>query len=188
MLSKDLDSEFPMTSRHTLIQPPSYEFISRLYHLACQGEVPWVWSGGQRTLQEFRAALQTDFVQFAIARRRDGLEVGLMSAYELDLFHGTAHVRFALLPQARLRVWPFEAAILFANYMFTKFNLRRLCGRSIDKNFVQLRSGGGQFFIVEGCLKGHFMIDGASQDMYLAAVDRERWTQIGKPLLARIVA
>lgn len=188
MLSADFDSGFPMASRHARIQPPSNGFISRLYDLACQGEVPWIWSGGQRTLQEFRSALQTDFVQFAIVRRRDSIEVGLMSAYDVDLFHGTAQVRFALLPQAQMRVWPFEAAILFANYMFTKFNLRKLCGRSIDKNFAQLRSGQGQFFIVEGCLKGHFMIDGASQDMYLAAVDRQRWTEIGKPLLARIVA
>jgi hypothetical protein len=112
----------------------------------------------------------------------------LISAYELDLHHGTAYVTLALLPGYRLRVWPLEATILFANYLFVRFNLRKLCGRSVQRDFVQLRSGADHFFDLEGVLHDHAMIDGETQDLYLAAVDRERWLRVGQPLLDRIRA
>jgi transcriptional regulator with XRE-family HTH domain len=55
-----------------------------------------------------------------------------------------------------------------------RFNLRKLCGRSVEQSFIQLRSGAEHFFEVEGVLRGHARVDGKVQDLYLAAVDRER--------------
>jgi hypothetical protein len=87
---------------------------------------------------------------------------------------GTAYVTLALLPGFQFRAWPLEATILFANYLFVRFNLRKLCGRSVEQSFIQLRSGAEHFFEVEGVLRGHARVDGKVQDLYLAAVDRER--------------
>jgi transcriptional regulator with XRE-family HTH domain len=87
---------------------------------------------------------------------------------------GTAYVTLALLPGFQPRAWPLEATILFANYLFVRFNLRKLCGRSVEQSFIQLRSGAEHFFEVEGVLRGHARVDGKVQDLYLAAVDRER--------------
>jgi RimJ/RimL family protein N-acetyltransferase len=177
----------PLTSRHVRLRPPTLRFIDTLYELASVGEIPWLWRGRRETPEGFRESVYADvLVQFAIEDRRSGDAVGLISAYDPNPHHGFAYVTLVLLPGYRFRVWPLEATILFSNYLFVRFNLRHLYGRSTEENFSQFRSGAGRYFEIEGCLRGHLIVNGEPQDLYLLTVTRERWRQVGLPLLDRI--
>ncbi len=182
------DSALPLESRHARLRPPTVGFLNEVFDLASVGDLPWLWRSERHQAEGFTRSLHmTNDVQFMITNRRSDEPAGLISAYELDQFHGLAHVTVALLPGSRLRVWPLEGVLLFANYLFTKFNLRKLCGRSTEQNFAQLRSGADHFFEVEGCLRNHLILNGRYQDLYLAAVSEERWREVGVPLLERIL-
>jgi RimJ/RimL family protein N-acetyltransferase len=177
----------PLASRHVRLRPPTIPFIDRLYELACVGDIPWLWRGRRETPDGFRDSVYTDvLVQFAIEDRRTGEPVGLISAYDPNPHHGFAYVTLVLLPGHRYRVWPLEATILFSNLLFVKYNMRHLYGRSTEENFAQFRSGTGRFFEIEGHLKGHLIVNGEPQDLYLLTVTRQRWQKEGLPLLDRI--
>jgi RimJ/RimL family protein N-acetyltransferase len=177
----------PLTSRHVRLRPPSLPFIDKLFELAVLDEIPWVWRGRRDTAEGFRDSVYADVLaQFAIEDRRTGEPVGLISAYDANPHHGFAYVTLVLLPGHRFRVWPLEATILFSNYLFVKYSLRNLYGRSLEEHFAQFRSGAGRFFEIEGRLKGHAIVNGEPQDVYLLTVSRERWRKEGLPLLHRI--
>ena len=175
-----------LETRHTQIRPPSQQFIEELYHLACCGQIPWQWHGRGETPGSFQESLWNGiFVQFAIQDRRNGQGVGLISSYQANAHHGFAYVSMTLMPKYRLRVWPLEGALLFANYLFVKYNLRNLYAESAEANFMQFSSGEGEIFEVEGKLKGHLLVNGQPQDLYILRISRESWFESGVKLLER---
>jgi RimJ/RimL family protein N-acetyltransferase len=177
----------PLTSRYVLLRPPPPPFINHMYELAVIGDIPWIWTGGQETPESFQRSFYHDVVaQFAIFDRRTGEAAGLISATDGNPIHGFAFMNLLLLPTHQKRVWPLEAAVLFTNYLFVKHNLRRLYGRSTGENFEQFSSGVDRYFEIEGCLKGHLILNGEEQDVYLLTLTRDRWKEVGIPLLERV--
>lgn len=179
----------PFESRHTALHPPSAPIIDHLYHLASTREIPWEWGGPAETPDAFHRSLAEQvLVQHAIVEKRQGLEIGLVTAYDANLFHGFAYVSLVLLPEYRRKVWPLEGALLFANYLFVRYNLRNLYASSSSANFLQFQSGDGSFYEIEGRLKGRLLVDGEPQDLFLLTVSRELWLEKGLPLLRHSVS
>lgn len=175
-----------LESRATRLRPPTPGFVEELYTLAAVGEIPWQWNAATETPQSFAEAFWDGvLVQFAIEDRRDGRPVGLISAYNANLFHGYAYASLTLLPDHRLKVWPLEGALVFANYLFTRYNLRNVYAESAEPSFLQFRSGSGDFFEVEGQLRERLVVNGEPRDLYILRVSRERWQERGAELLAR---
>lgn len=179
----------PFVARHVRLRPPDPEFIDVLYELAMTRQVPWTWRTAQQTPDSFGESLWRDvLVQHAIEDRRTGQAVGLVTAYDANLFHGYAYASLVLLPDFRFRVWPLEGALLFANYLFVHYGLRHLYAKSAEESFLQFRSGAGTLYEVEGCLRGHLMVDGQPQDQYLLSISRQRWSEHAPDLLRHCVA
>lgn len=181
-------SPTPLQSRHVRLRPPTNKFIEELYVSVCVGDIPWLWRGRRETPDGFRDSFYADnLAQFMIESRRDRRPVGFVSAYDANFYHGFAYLTVVLLPEFKLRIWPLEGIALFLNYLFVKFNLRNVYGRSAQEHFDQFGSGADRFFEVEGRLKGHFIINGEPQDLVLITVSKERWLKDGAALLERIV-
>lgn len=179
-----MNPTLPFESRHTRLRPPSQMLIETLYEYAVTGEIPWQWPSPAETPETFANALWGGVLaQYAIEDKRTNMQVGLVTAYGANIFHGFAYVSMTLLPGYRRRVWPLEGALLFANYLFTRFNLRNLYSESADPDFMQFGSGEGKFFDVEGRLQGRFVINGEPQDLYIMRISRERWLDRGVELL-----
>lgn len=177
----------PLESRHVVLRPPTRMFVEQLYEMATLGEVPWIWSGGNGTPDQFFHAFYDGVAaQFAILDRRNGEPIGLLSATEANPIHGIAYFSILLLPTRQRQVWPLEALVLFTNYMFITHNLRRLYSRTAEDHFGQFKSGSGRYFEVEGHLKGQLILFGEEKDMYLLTITRDRWSEVFLPLLERI--
>src|SRR6266511_1192025 len=135
-----------MTSRSVQLRPPTNRFIDSIFQLACTADVPWAWRGHRETAEGFRESLYNDLLaMFAIRDRRNDQEIGLVCAQEFQALHRFAYMSTLLMPAYQGRVWPLEGTVLFANYLFTRFDLRHLYGRVIEADFAALSSGVGRF-------------------------------------------
>jgi RimJ/RimL family protein N-acetyltransferase len=176
----------PTESRHTRLRPPRPAFVDELYLRASIGEFPWLWRGAPETPQSFHDVLWRDvLVQFAIEDARRGEQIGLISAYGANVFHGYAYVSMVLMPDYQRRVWPFEAAALFGNYVFSRFNLANLYAESTDATYDQFRSGVGRLFTEVGRFPGRLLVNGERQDLIITGVSREQWETWGVPFVER---
>jgi hypothetical protein len=140
------------------------------------------------TPETFRQSLWNGVLtQFAIEDRRSGSNVGLVTAYGANLAHGYAYTSLILYPEYRLRVWPLEGAILFGNYLFSRFNLRNLYAETPAPYLEQFKSGIGRLFEIEAQFKDRLVINGEEQDLYILTFTRERWLRDGAEALERCV-
>jgi RimJ/RimL family protein N-acetyltransferase len=63
----------------------------------------------------------------------------------------------------------------FIGYLFSEFDLRKLYAEVLESNFDRLATASGRLFEVEGRLTGHEYIGGDYQDLFVLALDRDRW-------------
>lgn len=173
----------PMEARRTRLSPPTPQFVEEIYQLAATDRIPWMWPGAQTRQAFYETFLHNVFVQFAIQDVRNDRSVALAWAYDVSPFHGFCYVSMVTHPDYRRRAWPLEGTLLFANYLFTKLNLRNIYATAAGPHFEQFRSGEGNFFQVEGRLTDRFMLNGEPEDLYILTFKRERWLERGKLLL-----
>jgi len=172
-----------MQARRTRLSPPTPQFIEEIYQLAAADRIPWMWSGVQTRQGFYETFLHDVFVQFAIQDIRNDQSLALVWAYDVSPFHGYCYVSMATHPDYRRRAWPLEGALLFANYLFTKLNLRNIYATAAGPQFEQFRSGSGNFFQVEGRLTERYIVNGEPEDLYILTFKRERWLERGRLLL-----
>jgi hypothetical protein len=166
----------PLEGRYTRLRPLRPAFVEQLFELATTTQIPWQWQGPE-TPEAFRESLwHRVLVQFAVEDRRTGRGVGLLRADNANPVSGFAYLTMMIFPEFRMRAWPLEAAVLFGNYLFQRFNLQRLYAETTESYFEQFRSGAGQLFEVEGRLR---------EDLYILTFTRERWLAEGVPAVER---
>lgn len=181
-----VDTTPPRASRHVSLEPLGPEFADELYRLVSAGRLPWSWRGMSETPEGFAESLWSGvLVQYAVRDRRTGLDVGLATAYGANVFHRFAYVSYLLRPEHRMRVWPLEGALLFANLLFVRYDLRNLYAETADPHLDTFASGDGSFFEVEARLRDRLLVDGRPADLYLLRISRERWLERGVELLDR---
>jgi RimJ/RimL family protein N-acetyltransferase len=185
----EADAAIPMVGRRTRLRSPSQVFLDELYDLAITNAIPWQWQTAAETPETFRTSLwQGVLAQLAIAELRSNREVGLMTAYRANLQDGYTYLSMTLLPEFRLRGWPLEGAILFTNYLFVKFNLRKVYAETSDSFISQFKSGVGTAFELEGHFADRLIVNGKPQDLYVLATSRERWLETGGRQVQRIAS
>jgi hypothetical protein len=178
----------PLTGRRTRLVPPSRRFVDTLYELAASNQIPWGW-GGPETPRRFEESLWDGvLVQFAVEDLASGESLGLLRADGANVFHKYAYLSMILLPEYRLRVWPLEAAVLFANYLFRKYDIEHLYAESSEANFDQFRSGAGRMFEIEGRLRERVVVNGERQDLYILTISRDWALTEGTVLLQRLTS
>jgi len=178
-------SGIPMQGRYTRLAPFSREFSEELYQLAAANLIPWQWHAPE-TPEAFQDSLWRGvLVQYAIQDLRTGRSVGFIRADNANLFFGFVYLTMMMHPAYRMKAWPLEGALLFANYLFTKFNLENLYAETTDSYLKQFASGIGTVFEVEGRLRNRVVINGTREDLYILTISREHWLAEGKPALDR---
>ena len=181
-----VESVLPMASRRTALAPVAPMFAEELYRCAVRGDIPWHWHGMSETPESFSESLWSGvLVQYSIQDRRSGRDIGLISAYNANVYHRFAYVTLLLMPEFRMRVWPLEGALLFANYLFVKYDMRNLYAESAEPYFHQFGTGDGSFFDVEAHYRDRLLVNGEGQDMYVLRISRDRWLDRGVELLER---
>lgn len=177
----------PMESRHTALVAPGTALIERIFSGAMSGEFPWVWRGFPESPRHFEDALWSDvLVQYAIADRRSGEQVGLIGAYAANPFHRFCYTTLTLLPDYRRRVWPLEGVLLFGNLLFTRYDMENVYSETTSSRYDEFRSGAGQLFSELGRFPDRLLINGQREDFIVTGMSRDQWMAEGRPLLDRV--
>lgn len=121
--------------------------------------------------------------QFVVSTE-GGDPVGLVSCLGADLRNRHAHLAVLADPAWRGTGLLVAGAWQFIGYLFAHFDLRKLYAEVLSSNFRRLRTGAGRLFVVEGRLSAHEFVDGGYEDLYLLALDRERWVAQSQRLTA----
>lgn len=113
---------------------------------------------------------------FAIVSTEQQSTCGIAIAYNADL--RSRHVYGALVVDPRApRGWGVEAAELFVDELFTRFELRKIYFECLDFNLGQFASGIGPWLIEEGRLTRHELFGGRYCDVHILALHRDCWQQ-----------
>lgn len=121
--------------------------------------------------------------QFVVATE-SGEAVGLVSCFAADLRNRHAHLAVLADPAWRGTGMLVAGAWQFIGYLFTHFDLRKLYAEVLSSNFRCLATGAGRLFVIEGRLSAHEFVAGAYEDLYVLALDRERWAAQSRRLAA----
>jgi hypothetical protein len=113
--------------------------------------------------------------QFVICRRNDPTPVGLVSAFNANLFDGHAHLGVCLDPTVHRRGWPLEAVGLFVEHLFQCFELRKLYAQLGESTSSCFRSAIGDLLVEEARLRDHHYYAGRYEDSVIYALWRSRW-------------
>jgi hypothetical protein len=177
--------DIPMQGRYTRLVPLSREFTEELFQLAAANRIPWQWHAPE-TPEAFQESLWRGvLVQYAVQDVRTGRSVAFVRADSANLFFGFAYITMMIHPDCRMKAWPLEGALLFGNYLFTKFNLEHLYAETTESYLQQFASGIGTQFEVEGRLRNRVVVNGRRKDLYILTFTRERWLAEGVPAVER---
>jgi RimJ/RimL family protein N-acetyltransferase len=178
--------ELPLQGRKVRLVPLRPDFVEQLYVAAATNAIPWQWHGPE-TPHHFQESLWANvLVQFAVEEVSTGRPVGFVRADHANLFHGFAYFTLMIFPEYRMRGWTFEAPILFANYVFRKFNLQNLYAEMPSGLLGQVQSGIGTAFELEGRMRNRVVVNGERQDLCILTLSRERAMSVGAEAVARI--
>lgn len=161
-------------------------FIEELYVRVAIGEVPWMWRGAPETPQAFHDLIWSDvLVQFAIESLHDAEPVGLVTAYNSNLFHRFCHLRVVVPSQHRESPGPLEGTVVFLNYLFAKFGLRNVYAEVTGMGLGGFQSAEGALFSPVGTFEDRLVAQGGFDDLHLFSMSRAQWIEKGLPLFER---
>lgn len=169
------------------INPGDY---TPLYDLTFADEGGWRWvhRGESRRFEDFIDGLwRNALVQHVIEDKESGRLVGFVRAYSYQARDGHAHFAVLFHPEYRGLTWPWEGALLFLDYVFCVYPVRKLYMESLGFNFQQFASGLGKWFVEEGRLRDHEYHGGRYWDLHLLAMYREDFEKRA-PVLKRVFA
>lgn len=180
----------PMLSRHTRLRPLTPPDYDELYVLASSGEIPWQWHGLPASPENFRETLWSrTLVQFAISSRNGSDDfAGLVTAYGANLAFGTCYMQMLLSPGFRSLAWPIEGAVLFLNYLFQKYPLRKVYAEATTDTMPFFQSGEGSLgYTIEGHLRDHLFVNGRYVDLFILSISRDAWDRIAAAIVPLVL-
>lgn len=110
-----------------------------------------------------------------VVRSEHGEPVGLVSCFGADFRNRHAHIGVLGDPEWKNSGLLVAAAWRFIGYLFSEFDLRKLYAEVLQSNFDQLATGTGRLFEIEGRLSSHEYVGGRYEDVFVLALDRDRW-------------
>lgn len=173
-----------LTGKYVSLRPifaSDYEFLYDLL-LGEENGYRYRFRGATPSPEQFVQHLwQAVLAQYVVVDTT-GEPVGLVSSYGYDANAAYVRLAVALAPRAAGRGWAMESAVLFIQYLFDLWSLRKIYMDVPEFNFTALSSGVGVYFTVEGQLVGHDYYQGRYWDEYILAVTREQWSTSSEKL------
>jgi RimJ/RimL family protein N-acetyltransferase len=179
----------PLVGRRVRLRAVKTEDLDFLYALNTRPELGFRWRHGGEipSPENFVAELWRGvFVQFVIESQRSEEPVGIVTALNWDGQNRVADVGMALAPEVSGIGWPIEAAVLFVNYLFVNFDLRKLYAISPQFNFVAVERTATKYGTIEGHLHDHHYYNGNHWDVAILSIDRSQWSE-NRQLVERLL-
>lgn len=148
-----------------------------LYRLCVGGSVGFRWRylGAMVSPETFHSQLWNGILsQFVVVKRSDGSTIGQVLAYQPDLHAGVAHIGVIVVPELAQRGFGSEATILFADYLFSLWDLRKLYVEIPEFNMYQFQSL-SRFCRKEATHLQDFYLDGRLWDKYMFSITRHEF-------------
>jgi RimJ/RimL family protein N-acetyltransferase len=153
----------------------------------------WRLNGATPSPETFQRMVWEKVVaQFLVIEKGTNARTGLVLLYAPDAFNGTAQIAFVAHPDYQGRSLALDGVLLFIDYVFATWNLRKLYGESMGFNFGQFaseeerRMDNDDVFRVEGVLRQHSFFGGKYWDKVITAIYREDWERVRENLLGEI--
>ena len=169
-----------LAGRRVELRPPAPADYEWLYRIATQAEVGYRWRlrGAIPSPDGFVQFLWTNCeAQFLMTRRANGEPLGLCQLIDVNHRHGYGSVAVLLDPEVQQLGWPFEGVLLFVNYVFSHWSLRKLYFESLDFVADGFSSAFDSTLQVEGRLTDHEFANGQFRDLVIASLRREVWAE-----------
>ena len=175
-MSDDLPSRPPLRSTRVALRPVVPGDTPRLFEMAFSPNNchRWRYFGGSTSFAEFdRLLWDRVLCQFVVTRASNPVPIGLVQCVASNFRHGTAQINVLLAEGVQRQAWPFEGVVLFVNYLFETFPLRKLYAEVPEFNFAAFAGGAGRYFATEGRLTAHEWHLGRYWDLLILAMTRE---------------
>jgi RimJ/RimL family protein N-acetyltransferase len=167
------------------VDPGDYQYLYRV--LLAPGNLGRFRFRGQTpSPEQFSTALWEGVAAQFLVESPIGDPIGLTVIYGLDARNSHASFAVASDPQVQGTGVLIEAATLTIDYAFLTWHLRKLYLEVAAYNLSQFASGSGRFFEQQGLLRDHEFANGSWHDLYLFAIDRNRWMSRIVPMIERI--
>ncbi len=169
----------PTLGRGPTLHMPTQRDFDYLLELHASGEhlVRYRLRGVTPSPDSFHRLLWEGVTAQFVVRSETGSPIGLVSCFGADFRNRHAHIGVLGDPGWRNSGLLIAGAWRFIGYLFSEFDLRKLYAEVLESNFEHLATGTGRLFEVEGRLSRHEYLDGDYQDLFVLALDRERWRE-----------
>ena len=161
-----------MQGRFFKVRPVRPSDVDPLYDIATDAEVSYRWRyrGQLPTREQFEADL-TLGIMSKLTVSSDEV-VGLLLAYFHEPRNGHAFIGAIFAPRYIAKGITIDAVLLFRDYLFATWPLRKLYMETPEFNLPLFASGVGELFEVEGRLRGHEYFQGRYWDKLILATYR----------------
>ncbi|MBI1925137.1 GNAT family N-acetyltransferase [Candidatus Poribacteria bacterium] len=149
----------------------------------------YLWTGRRNPLSEI------GYREFVASRAKEGhfliihrdeIPVGFIYSYDLNLTDGFLFITIFMDPSSRGKGFGAKAGILFADYLFAYYPMRKIYCDVFDYNHESLSAIRKAGFEVEGAFKEHRFYGGTYHTLYRFALYREVFYKRFRNLLPRI--
>jgi RimJ/RimL family protein N-acetyltransferase len=187
-------SPISLEGRFVRLRPITREDYGFLWECRCHPDIMHLWMQG-RTLpsleqysKELDVALSgTILTMLMIQALPSGRTVGFVFAYDHNPYDRYASWTIVMHPAYVNVGWGFEASMLFLDYLFTFFDLRKVCADIYAFNRHSLRLLLRMGAHEEGRFLEHRYYQGAYHDVIRLAATRAEWGR-ARPKLDAILA
>jgi RimJ/RimL family protein N-acetyltransferase len=179
----------PMVGRRVLLKPVTpgdTPFINDLASTPVSGAI-WRWRGSPIAADPIHALWPNTLAAFVVMTKEKAEPVALAVAVNGDMLSRTCMINYVAHPDLDRTGWHLEGTLLFINYVFRVWEMRKIYGEVLSHNSgIWSRSKGRGIAREEGRLRDHILLDGRYHDLIYLAVYREPWLSATEGLMRRI--
>lgn len=171
------------------LRPVGQHDYSYLYDLSlsAQNNARWRYRGATPSPERFVADLWSGVLaQFLIESPEPRKRAGLVVAYNSDLANGTVFLGVLIDNTYHRKVWPLEGILLFVDYLFQNWTIRKVYAETTEFSASHFASGAKTLFEEEGRFHDHQYFQGRYWDYIHYSVTRKRWEEQGRKLLEKL--
>jgi RimJ/RimL family protein N-acetyltransferase len=172
----DADAVSPVrTGRHTRVRPVAPVDYEWLYTVALHTPAGsrWRLHGEIPTYDQFMSTMLAGAKATCVITDAAGGLLGMVQLWHHDPLSRHAQVTAFLSPDAEGKGWPLEGVLLFIDYAFAAFDLRKIYVEALEPELASYRSLVGTLLREEGRLRDHQYLFGRYVDGYLLAMYRD---------------
>jgi RimJ/RimL family protein N-acetyltransferase len=171
--------------RYTRVRPVTPDDYGWLFDLAVATPAGsrWRLHGELPTFDAFVTGLLRGATATCAVEALDGGPIGMVQLWQHDLLSRHAQLTAFVDPAVEGRGWPLEGVVLFVDYAFAAFDLRKLYLETLATELPAFASLVGTVLREEGCLRAHRYVFGQHVDCHLLALYREDFEREAAALL-----